>query len=170
MASSVAIVVDEDDNPIGSGRYDDIQANGDRHRVVRVMVEDDSGNVLLQKRSRTLTLFPGCWDNSAAGHVDVGEEYSAAAQRELAEETGISAVKLQEIKHYKTDGTFEHRILKRWNCLYKAVVRRGVTLRPQVGEVETFRWVTRKELGDLIRTEPGAVSDGLLEAYEIMYA
>ena len=32
--------------------------------------------------------FPGCWDSSCSGHVDAGEDYVAAARRELGEELG----------------------------------------------------------------------------------
>jgi len=33
---------------------------------------------------------PGYWDTSSAGHVDSGEDYLTAANRELQEELGIS--------------------------------------------------------------------------------
>lgn len=167
--SSLFQVVDEQDNPIGGGAYDELHREGLRHRIVRVMIEDEEGNILLQRRTSSAPLFPNCWDNSAAGHVDEGETYDAAAQRELAEEVGITGVTLREVRHYKTDGRFEDRILKRWNKLYSALVPKGTEARPQLDEVQSVRWVTRHELQELIKLCPGEVSDGLLEAYEILY-
>lgn len=85
------IVVDKDDHIIGyKTRY---QCHHDRtliHRSVGVVIFDDKGRVLLQKRSMTKDLNPGQWSSSAAGHVTKGESYEEAALRELQEELGIT--------------------------------------------------------------------------------
>jgi isopentenyldiphosphate isomerase len=52
-------------------------------------VFDGPGRVLLQKRSMLKDLSPGLWDSSCSGHLDSGEDYDAAARRELAEEIGV---------------------------------------------------------------------------------
>jgi isopentenyl-diphosphate Delta-isomerase len=53
-------------------------------------VFDPSGRVFLQKRSMAKDLSPGLWDSSCSGHLDSGEDYDAAAVRELAEEIGVA--------------------------------------------------------------------------------
>lgn len=169
MGEILVQVVDEDDVPLGGASKQEIWESGLRHRVARVMVEDEQGNILIQKRVANTALFPGCWDNSAAGHVDVGENHLAAAKRELAEEIGIKNVELIAVKHYKTDGTFGTKILKRWSGLYKVVVPRSTALSLQKEEVTAARWVSPQELGDIVSKHPNSISDGLLEAYEIMY-
>ena len=50
--------------------------------------------VLLIERSRRKKLWPGKF-NAPGGHVERGEDPYAAAQRELAEETGLEGVALQ---------------------------------------------------------------------------
>ncbi len=55
---------------------------------VAVVIEDESGRVLLVKRSPGSTR-PGLWA-VPAGYVDYGEEVREAAARELAEETGLT--------------------------------------------------------------------------------
>jgi isopentenyldiphosphate isomerase len=45
--------------------------------------------VFLQKRSLAKDSAPGCWDSSCSGHLDAGEDYPAAAVRELGEEIGL---------------------------------------------------------------------------------
>jgi isopentenyldiphosphate isomerase len=52
-------------------------------------VFDAAGRVFLQKRSRWKDLSPGLWDSSCSGHLEAGEDYDAAALRELAEEIGV---------------------------------------------------------------------------------
>jgi isopentenyldiphosphate isomerase len=45
--------------------------------------------VFLQKRSMAKDTAPGKWDSSCSGHLDAGEDYAAAALRELNEEIGL---------------------------------------------------------------------------------
>jgi len=53
------------------------------HRISVVYLTNNKNQILIQKRS------DGRLDHSAAGHVDVGESYLAAAERELEEELGV---------------------------------------------------------------------------------
>ena len=47
--------------------------------------------ILLQKRSSQKWTWPNCFDISAAGHIDLGEEPLAAAVRETHEEIGVQS-------------------------------------------------------------------------------
>ena len=81
--------INEQDEVIGETTIEEAVVNGWPRRVSRVFVFDESGNILLQKRSQTMLSYPGLWDQSAAGHVDIGEAYKDAAKRELYEELGL---------------------------------------------------------------------------------
>ncbi len=48
------------------------------------------GEVLLQQRSTEISSWPGYYDASAAGHIDLGETPLQAAIRESSEEIGIT--------------------------------------------------------------------------------
>ena len=54
-----------------------------------MLVFDAAGRTFLQKRSMKKDMSPGLWDAACSGHVDAGEGYDAAAQRELGEEIGL---------------------------------------------------------------------------------
>ena len=82
-------VVNEHDEVIRRATRREVHATGLWHRAVHVLVFDSSGRVLLQKRSMLKDLSPGLWDSSCSGHLDAGEDYDAAAVRELAEEIGV---------------------------------------------------------------------------------
>lgn len=170
MADNIPIqIVDENDNPIGEDTIANAQANGLKHRIVRIMVEDEDGKVLLQRRHPSKRTYPKCWDNSAAGHVDAGETYEAAAVRELQEEIGVSGYTLQEVKYYPTNRIWNGRILDRFNRLYKVTVPHKTPFVIQPEEVTEVRWFTRSEIRRLLHEHPNEVSDGLEEAYEICY-
>ena len=58
------------------------------HRFASVLLVDPRGWVLLQERDERPVIDPDRW-GLVGGHVEPGEEFQAAAYRELAEETGI---------------------------------------------------------------------------------
>ncbi len=161
-------IVSENDEVIGKATKDDAQGKGLRHRIVRICLEDPAGNILIQKRQADKELYPGCWDSSAAGHVDSGEDYEMAAERELYEELGV-VTRLEEAKYYQSEGKFDWRILKRFNKLYTGVIPAETSFTLQSDEVSDVRWVTRAELQDMVLNSPNEIADGLKEVYEILY-
>jgi 8-oxo-dGTP diphosphatase len=58
------------------------------HRFASVLLVDRRGWLLLQERDEHPVIDPERW-GLVGGHVDPGEEFEAAAYRELEEETGI---------------------------------------------------------------------------------
>jgi isopentenyldiphosphate isomerase len=85
-------LVDLDDQVIGRVLRGEAHRNPALiHRSVQVLVFTHDGRLLLQRRSASKDLFPGYYCASASGHVASGEDYATTAERELAEELGISA-------------------------------------------------------------------------------
>ncbi len=85
-------LVDLDDHVIGKVRRGEAHRNPALiHRSVQVLVFTHERHLRLQRRSASKDLFPGYYCASASGHVASGEEYATTAERELAEELGISA-------------------------------------------------------------------------------
>jgi isopentenyl-diphosphate delta-isomerase len=62
---------------------------GLRHRAFLVMLFNPRGELLLARRHPTKWLWPGWWDGTVAGHVEVGETYARAARRRVFEELGV---------------------------------------------------------------------------------
>ena len=90
MADEIFDIVDEQDRVIGQAPRPAVHAGGLRHRAVHVLIFNSHGELLVQKRAATKDTFPGCFDSSASGHLGAGEDYDAAAHRELREELGLS--------------------------------------------------------------------------------
>lgn len=59
------------------------------HREIAVIIYDDQGRVLFQKRSSSKKVNPGIWTESCAGHVPKGMKPEDAAHMELKEELGF---------------------------------------------------------------------------------
>jgi 16S rRNA (adenine1518-N6/adenine1519-N6)-dimethyltransferase len=111
-------VVDAEDRVIGRAPRTTIHRDHLIHRGVHVLVVDEHGDILLQRRAGTVDTHPGWWDASAGGHVHSGESYRAAAERELLEELGCRHTRLEYLLTY--DGysvrQFEKRALFLHRC------------------------------------------------------
>jgi 16S rRNA (adenine1518-N6/adenine1519-N6)-dimethyltransferase len=98
-------VVDEEDRVLGSAPRKKVHGDNLRHRAVHIFIFNGMGELFLQKRSGSKDRHPLAWDSSTAGHVDAGEEYDAAALRELKEELGIEAPLQRVLKLPASDPT-----------------------------------------------------------------
>ncbi|MFV0338907.1 MAG: 16S rRNA (adenine(1518)-N(6)/adenine(1519)-N(6))-dimethyltransferase RsmA [Chthoniobacterales bacterium] len=90
-------VVDGKDEIVGRAERSHVHAEGLRHRAVHILIENEVGELFLQKRSPWKDINPGVWDSSAAGHVSAGEDYDRAAMRELEEELGVRDMELRRL-------------------------------------------------------------------------
>jgi len=88
------------------------------HRVVHVLVFDEQGRLLVQKRSMNKDVGPGLWDVSVGGHVIPGELPLEAAYREMKEELGIEFVDLHFLYDHIFYGEEESEFVSTYECTY----------------------------------------------------
>ena len=73
---------------IPEGRY---------HIVCDILIRHQDGEFLLTLRDPAKDIYPGCLEASAGGSALAGETPEEAARREMWEETGLTAEKLELI-------------------------------------------------------------------------
>jgi len=96
-------IVNENDKIIGKATRKDAFEKGLMHRAAAVLIINNEGKILVQKRAATKKLSPGLFDASSAGGVHSGESYEEAAKRELQEDLGIiSNLKFPDITGAKS--------------------------------------------------------------------
>jgi len=110
---------------------------GLRHRAFLVMIYNRAGELLLARRSPDKWLWPGWWDGTVAGHVEVGETYASAARRRVLEEAGIRprlrrADTILYTARYKKDG--ENEIC----AIFTATAE---SIRPDPREIDAWKFV-----------------------------
>lgn len=91
MPEEILDVVNEQDEVIGQVSRATAYDHPRIIRIAHVFVENERGEMLLQKRSRTVSYKPGAWVTAAAGHIRAGETYEQAGHREMLEEIGVDA-------------------------------------------------------------------------------
>jgi isopentenyldiphosphate isomerase len=130
---------------------------------VHVIVKDQEGNVLLQKRSGTVATNPNRWDVSVGGHVDEGEEYIVAARRELEEELGLKNRELVEAGDFYTDTAIDNIVLKRFVKVYTTTIRHDTPITFPPDEVLAVKWMSAADIEQFIADNPEQVAEGLIE-------
>lgn len=96
MDNENIIVVNDNDECIGSMDKLLVHRNGILHRAFSIMLFDDAGNILIQKRSKYKYHSPSLWANACCSHQRPGELLDESVSRRLHEELGISSIHLQE--------------------------------------------------------------------------
>jgi isopentenyldiphosphate isomerase len=138
-------------------------AAGALHMAAHVWIWDTSAGslrILVQKRADDKPTWPGCYDISAAGHVDFTESPLQAAIRESQEELGLRInskdLRLMFVHRTymvaETSGIIENEL--QWVYGYK------IDSTPEFvfdHEVASAKWLTMDEFTNLIA--PGATTD-----------
>ena len=97
------ILVDKDDNEIGTMEKMEAHQKGLLHRAFSVLIFNSKGEWLIQKRAGSKYHSAGLWTNTCCSHPRPGEKIEQAASRRLKEEMGIEAEsKLSHTFIYKT--------------------------------------------------------------------
>jgi 16S rRNA (adenine1518-N6/adenine1519-N6)-dimethyltransferase len=160
-AAEIFDVVDANDQVTGQATRGEVHARQLLHRAIHVFVFNQRGDLLLQQRSMLKDAHPGVWDSSVAGHLDAGEDYQAAAVRELAEEMGIRAELPPEEIARITPGEatgWEHVRLYR-------ILHSG-TVRFPAAEVEAAAWFPLDEIEAWLAARPQDFAAGFIACWQ----
>ncbi|HNP91406.1 isopentenyl-diphosphate Delta-isomerase [Macellibacteroides fermentans] len=87
----MVILVDENDNPIGTMPKMEAHEKAMLHRAFSVFILNLNDEVLLQQRANDKYHSAGLWTNTCCSHPHPGEDTLGAARRRLKEEMGMEA-------------------------------------------------------------------------------
>ena len=87
----MVILVDENDNPIGTMPKMEAHEKAMLHRAFSVFILNANDEVLLQQRAKDKYHSAGLWTNTCCSHPHPGEDTLGAARRRLKEEMGMEA-------------------------------------------------------------------------------
>lgn len=133
------VLVDEDDRAIGVAEKLAAHRSGALHRAFSVLVFDDAGQWLLQRRAREKYHSGGLWTNAACGHPRPQETTEAAAHRRLLEELRFTCpLRFVTKVHYRApldQGLTEHELVSVF------VGRYAGPIDPDPAEADAVRWI-----------------------------
>ena len=118
---------------------DDTFPDGMYHLVCEVLVRHVDGTYLLMKRDPTKPMFPNMWEATAGGSALQGETDVEGALRELREETGIVAEKLEFLDKSLGKHCWHVRFLCVTDCDKNSI-------KFQEGETCDYKWLPASEI------------------------
>ncbi|MGB3606164.1 MAG: NUDIX domain-containing protein [Psychroserpens sp.] len=148
-------IVDQYGKPTGSSApKSEIHTKGHLHNTAHLWLFTAEGNILLQQRAASKTVYPLLWDVSVAGHIDAGETIMAAAVREAKEEIGITISEEQLIKIgvFECFRTYPNGIIDNefHNTFIAEINMKLSDLKPQKEEVEALKFVSNDLFMELL--------------------
>lgn len=134
IQDEIVTIVDEENRVVGTAPRSRMRSDGLPHRATYILVFNDGGEVFVQKRTTGKDIYPGYYDVATGGVVLAGESYEDAAKRELAEELGITGVRLKE--HF--DFFYEDAGNRVWGRVFSCVYNGDVVLQEEEVESGAF--------------------------------
>ena len=161
----MVIVVDEQDEVVGTAPKLDVHRTGALHRAVSVFITDGQGRVLLQQRAATKYHSPLLWTNTCCGHPRPGETPLAAAHRRLLEEMGMQCP-LEPAGSFRYRAALEGGLIEH-EIDHVFVGRAHARPHPDPLEVEAWRWEPLAPLERDIAMHAGLYTAWLAEALAV---
>ena len=152
MKEEKVILVDREDNSVGTLPKMEAHEKGVLHRAFSVFILNQKGEFMLQQRALHKYHSPGLWTNTCCSHQREGEENLQAGTRRLEEEMGFS-VPLEELFSfiYKApfdNGLTEHELDHVMLGYYEGI--------PEINsdEVNTWKWMSLNEIASDLTVNP----------------
>ncbi len=150
--SDTVILVDEDDQYVGTAEKLGVHQRGDLHRAFSVFLFDEEGRWLLQRRHEGKYHSGGLWTNTCCSHPAPGEETGAAARRRLVMEMGIDVPIHRTFRfQYRAEldnALTEHEVDHVFFGSYNGVAH------PHPKEVSDWRWIDFEALQGELSARP----------------
>jgi len=169
MSEEFVILVDENDNPIGSEEKVKCHLpNGKLHRAFTALLFDEDGRLVLTRRAKEKMLWPNDWDGTFASHPRESETYVSSGERRMPEELGIKGTldylhKFEYHVPYKEVGS-ENEICG----TLIGIIDKATELKEIEGEIDEIKWISSKELIIELKKNPQIYCPWMLIALELL--
>ena len=147
-------LIDEQNRVVGWARRAEVRARNLLHRGVGILCTNSAGEIYVHRRTPTNDVFPTLYDMFVGGVVGRGEDYAAAARREIAEELGIVGPEPVRLCNYLYSGSHNRSLVAVYRVVWDGPIRH------QVDEIAWGAFMSREAL-DASLADWEFVPDGL---------
>lgn len=169
MSDEFVILVDENDNPIGTEEKVKCHLpNGKLHRAFTALLFDNEGRLILTRRAKEKMLWPNDWDGTFASHPRESETYVSSGERRMPEELGIEGTldylhKFEYHAPYKDVGS-ENEICG----TLIGVIDKSTEIKKIAGEIDEIKWISANELILELEKNPQMYCPWMLIALQLL--
>ncbi len=152
MSEEYVVLVDEQDNEIGTMEKLEAHRQSALHRAISVFIFNSEKKLLMHRRANTKYHSPGLWTNTCCSHPRWQEDPSRAAVRRLLEEMGLKCplefVTQITYRVPLSDGMTEHEL----DHIF--VGHSDDVPKINFDEVEEYKYMTLDEIRKEMHTQP----------------
>lgn len=154
MKEEHVILVNRQDEVLGSMPKMEAHEKAVLHRAFSVFILNDKNEVMLQQRAAHKYHSPLLWTNTCCSHQRMGETNIQAGTRRLQEEMGFSCA-LKELFHFIYKAPFDNGLTEHELDHVMIGYYQGT---PEINrdEVESWKWMSIDAIRDSIATTPEA--------------
>lgn len=152
MVEEQVILVDSNDNPIGTMNKMEAHEKAVLHRAFSVFILNDKNEVMLQQRAAHKYHSPLLWTNTCCSHQRVGETNIEAGKRRLFEEMGFTA-DLKELFHFIYKAPFDNGLTEHeLDHVMIGYSNENPVINPE--EVESWKWMSIEAIKEDMTVNP----------------
>ena len=169
MSEEFVILVDENDNPIGTEEKVKCHLlNGKLHRAFTALLFDEDGRLVLTRRAKEKMLWPSDWDGTFASHPRESETYVSSGERRMPEELGIEG-KLDYLHKFEYHVPYKDVGSENEVCgTLIGIIDKSIELKEIEGEIDEIKWISANELLSELKTNPQIYCPWMLIALELL--
>ena len=169
MLEEYVILVDENDNPIGTEEKIVCHLpNGKLHRAFTALLFDKNGRLIITKRAHEKMLWPGDWDGTFASHPRESETYVSSGERRMPEELGVEG-KLDYLHKFEYHVPYKDVGSENEICgTLVGIIDKSTELKEIEGEIDEIKWISADELASELKTNPQIYCPWMLIALELL--
>ena len=169
MSDEFVILVDENDNPIGTEEKVKCHLpNGKLHRAFTALLFDKNGRLVLTRRAKGKMLWPEDWDGTFASHPRESETYVSSGERRMPEELGIEG-KLDYLHKFEYHVPYKDVGSENEICgTLIGVIDEDTELKEIEGEIDEIKWMSAEKLISEIKINPKIYCPWMLIALDLL--
>jgi isopentenyl-diphosphate delta-isomerase len=158
------VLVDKDDQVVGTMEKMEAHFKGELHRAFSVFVFNTKGELLLQQRARHKYHSGGKWTNTCCSHPRPGEDTFAAANRRLKEEMNMYST-LQYTFSFTYCAAVEDGIIENeYDHVFFGITDQTPT--PNPAEVEAYKYMDLADLEVDLQNNPNEYTEWFKICFE----
>lgn len=152
MLRDKVVLVDINDNAIGTMDKLEAHQKGKLHRAFSVFLFNSKGEMLLQQRASDKYHGGGLWTNACCSHPQLGEDIQSSALERLNYEMGLSCP-IKEVFSFIYHAPVENGLIEHeYDHVYIGFTDAQPTPHPY--EVQDYRWVAPDNLEKEMQEHP----------------
>lgn len=157
ISRNKVVLVNRNDEVKGTMEKMKAHYDGVLHRAFSILIFNEAGEILLQRRALSKYHSPGLWTNACCSHPQLDERYKEGAEERLMAEMGFT-VSLKEVHHFIYKASFENGLTEHeFDRVFIGDYNGDVPF--NLEEVDAIKWLTVESLYEDMEKNPNEYTE-----------